>query len=792
MLSKTAVPITLLVFARLVSAQPYSDVNYRALRDAVPAESYRVENIELRRDVGTLTLKTGQITVLSPALNRVSMAVFNGEGRFQLKPAISIEERYLNKLTGKTEVDESIDSALLSFTDDSFYEIQSQAKAGALDPRAAESLRNFRRNLRRSEEGESAPNLEAELLSELYNPAQGGSFRIYLHAKPDANLGFFVVPGGAGMGSPEEVALVNLDSGDRGGVWYQTHRESELKNGTASSSEDHSVAGPERYRIESKIENSAALNASATIQFKAKVDGARVVPFDLISTLRVTRVTAEGGRTISFIQEPAKEDSAFYVILPEPTVRGRSYEIKVDYGGSKVIQKQGNGNFSVGARENWYPALGVFRDQAVYDLIFKIPNQYTLVSVGKLVKQWKEDNFACTEWTSDIPLPVAGFNYGAFRKKQLTDRESKYDIEAYATEEAPDYLKEFRDSLTLTPSAMADRVLVDAQNAIRVYQHWFGEAPYGRIAITQQPEPFFGQSWPSLVYLPVIAFLDSTQRWRLLEDESFYLNKDFVPDVTPHEVAHQWWGHMVGWASYHDQWLSEAFAEFSASLDMEATGKPADLDGFWERRRGFIVEKNRYGNTPSDAGPVWLGARLETVKTEGAYLRVVYQKGAYFLHMLRMLMRDDKSGDQDFIALMHDYVRTYLHKNPSTEDFMQMVNKHIKPALDAEGNHRADWLFRDWIYGTDLPKYRFEYTLTPADSGKTVLEGKLTQSDVSPNFLMMIPLYLDLDGHWVRGGIIRVQGSTAKVKVPLPKAPKRISLNVNHDILAADIVVKKQ
>jgi hypothetical protein len=79
-----------------------------------------------------------------------------------------------------------------------------------------------------------------------------------------------------------------------------------------------------------------------------------------------------------------------------------------------------------------------------------------------------------------------------------------------------------------------------------------------------------------------------------------------------------------------------------------------------------------------------------------------------------------------------------------------------------------------------------------ADSGKVLLEGKLAQSDVSPGFLMTVPLYLDFDGRWVRGGTVRIQGSTANIKASLPKSPKRISLNVNHDILAAEATVKKQ
>jgi aminopeptidase N len=228
-------------------------------------------------------------------------------------------------------------------------------------------------------------------------------------------------------------------------------------------------------------------------------------------------------------------------------------------------------------------------------------------------------------------------------------------------------------------------------------------------------------------------------------------------------------------------------------LFVEATEKPDALDKFWERLRVQISAKNSFGNTPNDAGPLWLGERLNTFKTANAYRGMIYPKGAYFLQMLRSLMRDEKTGDQDFIAMMHDYVQAHLYKNASSESFKDVVEKHMKPALDAEGNHRIDWLYRDWIYGTDLPKYRMEYTLTPADGGKVVFEGKLTQSEVSPEFLMRLPLYFEIDGKWLPAGRVLVRGNgTANVKAMLPKAPKNVSINLNHDVLAADISVKKQ
>jgi hypothetical protein len=120
-----------------------------------------------------------------------------------------------------------------------------------------------------------------------------------------------------------------------------------------------------------------------------------------------------------------------------------------------------------------------------------------------------------------------------------------------------------------------------------------------------------------------------------------------------------------------------------------------------------------------------------------------------------------------------------------------VVNQHMKPALDAAGDHKADWLFQDWIYGTGLPRYHLDYTVKP-EGDKVVFEGKLTQSDVPPDFLMMVPLYFDFDGHWVAASRVRVLGdTTAQVKATLPKMPKRVSINANHDVLAVEASVKK-
>jgi hypothetical protein len=759
-----------------------------------------VENVVLRRDAGVLTLKSGMIGFTPQTLGRDTVAVFAGEGEFAFVPASRVDREYMRSLTGQDSVSESFDHALFCFSDETGKEIRLQGKPRAADPKAQDILREYRRHLRNRSESprslledllmsDSMDNIEADLLADLYNPSQPGFFSAYLHGRKHSDLRFHLRPRGAfpELSTPEEVAVINLEPGAaQEGVWYLSHFAKEIQGYTANSDEDKRVVEAESYRISTTIAKNDRVAGTAELHVRAVTNGDRVIKLALLPNLRVTRVSSDG-RDIPFIQEDRREDGSLYVVLPTPMTKGSTHNLALEYSGDKVVRKAGPGNFSVDAREDWYPNVNTFRDHALYDLTFQVPKQYTLVAVGKLDKSWSDKDQACTHWLSENPIAVAGFNYGDFKTKKTVDPQSGFVIEGYANADLPDSLRlaENEGISGLSPVSLMGRGMTEAQNAVRLFSEWFGKSEFSRVAITQQPQSNFGQSWPTLVYLPLFSFLDSTNRWQLMGQISTELQA-FVDEVTPHEVSHQWWGHTVGWSTYHDQWLSEGFATFSAGLYLQATEHtPAKYLEYWETARKDLLNKNKYGHRANDAGPVWLGQRLDSAKNDEAYEKVVYRKGAYVLHMLRQLMYDPKLGDKPFIDMMHDFVSHHLNRNASTESFQRTVEQHMSPQMDIAGDHKMDWFFSEWVYGTAVPRYTFDYTVTPAENGKWLLKARLTQSEVPANFIMPVPIYVDFGGQVAQIGRARISGNSTfdNIAVMLPKQPKRVLINYWHDVL---------
>jgi aminopeptidase N len=245
----------------------------------------------------------------------------------------------------------------------------------------------------------------------------------------------------------------------------------------------------------------------------------------------------------------------------------------------------------------------------------------------------------------------------------------------------------------------------------------------------------------------------------------------------------------VGWASYRDQWLSEGFAEFTSALLLEVNSGRKKADAFWEQMRGEVFGKT-IGVANYEAGPITQGVRLRTHRSPQAGQAIVYSKGAYVVHMLRMMMYEDGRPDPDapFKAMMTDFARTWSGRNPSTDDFKAIAEKHMTRDMNLAGDGKLDYFFNQWVYGTDIPALGAKLEATDIGGGKYKIAGTITQSGVPPEFRSRVPIYLDLGNDRLgRLGSIAIAGSnTVKVNVDvaLPQKPRRVFINAHHEVLA--------
>jgi hypothetical protein len=104
--------------------------------------------------------------------------------------------------------------------------------------------------------------------------------------------------------------------------------------------------------------------------------------------------------------------------------------------------------------------------------------------------------------------------------------------------------------------------------------------------------------------------------------------------------------------------------------------------------------------------------------------------------------------------------------------------------MDLRGNGRLDWFFDEWVYGTQVPRYHFEYQVAPAEGGKVKLHMTVTQSEVDEHFAMLVPVFADFGHGMVRLGQFGIGGNTTRnIDILLPSQPKKVALNAYKEIL---------
>jgi hypothetical protein len=774
-----------------------------------PTKYAVTENVDIVRDRVHITLVDGNIQLTKPVNGIVTGAVFHGNGRLQVDPPNQTELQQLKLFTRQEKLNAEFTDATFTFSDGLVEEVSKQVKWR--DGGNGDDVYAKRQQEREDIGGEYLPRIFKSVLS-----ADRKRTAYFLADLKVKDHGWIQVRDDAmqleeiRVGRWVDVGPLKVE--DYWMIFPAGGRDPHHAYDDPTARQDFLLP---TYKIDAFVTESADLGATAHATIQPRYDGETVLLFDLDSNLRLKSVKDEQGKALEFHQARERKENAqghgdyVAVVLGEPTKAGQNFVLSFEYEGKHVVHRVGEGNYFCQSF-GWYPTafspeLGVdeFAFRSNFELSFHSPKKYILVATGVKSGETTEGKEVVTTWKSDIPLATVGFAFGDY--KVVTDKVGDIEIQVYANKQPDDLLKQIQAAFenpggvmqtgpgaphlgadaaigNLTPSALGKTINIETANTLKVFQSYFGPYPYKQIAVTNIIGSY-GQGWPGLLYLSWITFLDSTQRHALGITNQTQLTDFF----RGHESSHQWWGHRVGWKSYHDQWLSEGFAEFSGLLYVQYRESMKEALTQWRLTKENLTKPDQNGHKVENLGPIWMGQRIGSSVTSGAsYQDLIYSKGGFILQMIRMQMMDPKNPDPEhlFKEMMQDYCKTFDNKPASTEDFKAIVEKHMTRGMDLDGNHKMDWFFNEYVYGTERPQYTFHATVSSGADGKTTVSGTLQRIGVPGNWKDVVPIYAHIGDKTVRLGSLAVTHETEAVNFAIPQRIDKVTINDFEDLIA--------
>jgi len=751
------------------------------------------ENVEIIRDRIHITLLNGSIE-FTKATNGVAFgAVFHGQGKVNVDPPNPVEAQQLRLFTKQDKLDMTFTEATFNSTDGLIDDVGKQVKWKESGP-AADDFYNQRQKAREDLGLAILPRLLQGVLSTDHKRTALFFADLKTSNKSWVQFSYDAL-------DPEEISVTHW--ADLGG--YRT-LDTWMSFPAAGISPTQAWKDPHAkddfsiraYKIDAAVSSNADLAATTTITIDPRLDGQRALVFSLDSNLRIESIKNGQGRPLVFFQAREDKDRSqsygnyVVVLVEQPLKVGSPQTLEYHYAGKRAIRKVGSGNYFCES-SGWYPERPEsFSARADFDITFHNPKNTILVATGEKTSDTMDGNTHVTTWKSEIPLAVAGFAYGDY--KIYNDKAGETAVDIYANREPDDVMRQVQNYFqstaaegavgNLSPAGMAKTMGIEMANTIRLFSNFFGPYPYQHLSVTSLPISYsYGQGWPGLIYLWSGSFLDATQRHAIGFKDGVELTDFF----RGHESSHQWWGHRVGWKSYHDQWLSEGFAEFSGNLYVQYRENVKEYVNRWKREKESLKRPDIKGHTIESLGPIWMGRRIRSSETDGgSYQDLIYSKGGLVLHMLRMQLWDAHSPDPDhlFKDMMRDYCKTFNNQAASTDDFKTIVDKHMTRNMDADGNHKMDWFFDEYVYGTAVPQYAVHSTTSSTADGKTTLKMTVNRTGVPDSWKDVIPIYAHQGDKTTKLGTIMIRHATETINITIPEKIDRVTVNDYEDLLA--------
>ncbi len=788
---------------------PATEKSPHELYDAIkalridPSNVYRIapaHHIQLRRGDAVLSFEEGTLAFFSPLDGQITGAVFSGRGHVLAAPREPVEKQQMGRFLGAPVLDQEFTNAYLRFTDDTAGELLRQFRAATLSAQTDASV---------GTQWDSAvtqlnPSYTLRILLDRLSTNPKPCF--YAGLQGEATGPFDVVLDA----QRDEQFLLGQVHKASGGTFYDVWTSHRVPDSPVLPVAFRAL----HYSIETTISSNNALEAAANVRLRAETGTERVLAFQLSRALTIDSVTGERDEFLAFFQNEgmspqersARGNDYLNVVLPQTPAGHQEFTLHFHYRGN-VIQDAGNGVLFVGARESWYPHLGDSAEFSSYDFLLRWPRKLRLIATGSKLEEHEEGEFRVGHWKTEKPISVAGFNLGEYASASVAS--GSLSIDVYANRQLEEDLRkrlasQDADTLSLpsgrfgsastghsvvlpaptpSPADALKQLGKEIDSSIRFYETFSGPFPFHNLSVSQIPGTF-GQGWPGLLYVSTYSFLPSEAQRRA--GLSTAGQEHFTELVPYHEVAHQWWGNVVAWSSYRDQWIDEAISNYLAVLFADTKKNPDHTLHVWlTRYRQQLIEKLP-GATEAvgDIGALTLSTRLNSSKSPDAFEEIIYSKGSWIIHMLREMLRqpDARNPDARFTALLQTLVTKYAYRALSTDDLQHEVEAVMTPGMDLEGGRSMEWFFEEWVRGTGIPHYRVEFTGHHTEKGYQI-RGKLFQTGVPRSFIASVPLYAGGAGHGALLGTVVAAGPETSFHFVAPNLPRKIVVDPQMTLL---------
>lgn len=654
-------------------------------------EAYEVNGVFFQKDEAGITLM-GKIFFMKNFRNEYLCAYFKGEMNFSLYPPVKYEREQLVKVDEEEYFEKDLSEAFFFFIDDfkSFIE-QNGTKInptqGDLDGMNGDFVLGLKKFLIGKKSGTANPNIGDVLL----NYRQGYFQTVF---KDDKRYWFYTF-------SPydqEEVLLgygiesTLYDDGVFGVVNFDRKEDYSLRDQdrVRRMSLDYDVVS---YDMDIEIDKDLELHGD--VKMTTHSDSTifrwtyfRIDPVFTIDTIYVNGVMQK----FDFVQQYG------LITLYMGEDQKLDNDIRFIYHGKVLNRIQDF--IEIRSFTGWYPTTSLlYYEPSIYKMNFKVPDNYKFVAPGKRISEREDDDHYYSSWVTDSNAIHTTFSMGPYRTSTL-EKEGMPEIDLY-----------FYNYGNIKETEL------DLAQSYQFYSGLYGDLGFDRIYATEIYSGH-GQAFSNFLHLSFANFAMGSSA-----------NEEEMVSFVSHEMAHQWWGGGMKPLSPRDTWLSEGFAEYSSHLYTQLV--LGDNEKFFKlllkKQQNLIESRKKKDFVPS----LIMGTRAGR-----NYQLLVYEKGCWVNHMLRNLMVDLNTFNEDaYKAMMKEFFQTFKFQRASTEDFKVVVDKYW--------GDDSQWFFDQWVYGSEIPKYTFSYKYDETENGKHQITCKVKQENVSEGFKMLVPIKID-------------------------------------------------